>query len=90
MRVDGFEVFELQFGINDFLIGHRIYGHAALAHDIIIVEAADDMDDGVALTDVSKEFIAQTFALARTFHEAGDVDNLAGGRHDATRMHDFG
>src|SRR3712207_7445477 len=48
------------------------------------------MDDGVALTDVAEELIAQSFALGSAFHEAGNVDNLAGGRYDSARVNYLG
>ena len=63
LRLDGFEVLELQFGVYDFLILNRIDSHAALSYHVVILEAADDMDDGIALTDVAKELVAQPFTL---------------------------
>ena len=87
LTVDGFEVFQLQLGVDDAFILQRIDRHAALTHDIVVVEAADNVDDSVTLADVSQELIAQTFAFRRTFYQARNVDNLAGCGHNAAGMH---
>ena len=58
--------------------------------DILIFEASQHVDDGISLADVAEKLVAQTFALACTFHQSGDVYNLAGGRHDASRMYYLG
>ena len=39
------------------------------------------MHDGIDLTDVAEEFVAQAFALARAFDETSDVHELDGGRY---------
>ena len=36
-------------------------------------EAADDLEDGVGLADVGEELVAQAFAFAGTFDDAGDI-----------------
>ena len=46
------EVFELEFGINDFLVAYRI--HASVhVNDIAIIETTQHMNNGVALADVA-------------------------------------
>ena len=59
-------------------------------HDAVVVEAAKHVDDGVALADVGQELVAQAFALAGALHEAGNIDDVAYGGHDAARVHEFG
>lgn len=45
--------------------------------DISILEAADDMRDGVRLTDMREELISQPLALGRARYEAGDIDETS-------------
>jgi hypothetical protein len=52
---------------------------AADVGDVAVLKAAHDMHDGVHFADVAEEFVAEAFALARAFHEAGDVHELDGG-----------
>jgi hypothetical protein len=40
------------------------------------------VDDGVGFADVGQELVAQAFALGRTGHQTGDVDELDDGRLD--------
>ena len=54
--------------------------------DVRVLEAAHHLDDGVHFADVGQEFVAQSLALARAFHEPGDVHELNRRRnHDALR-----
>mmetsp|Transcript_12449 Transcript_12449/g.53536 ORF Transcript_12449/g.53536 Transcript_12449/m.53536 type:complete len:246 (+) Transcript_12449:1128-1865(+) len=50
--------------------------------DVVVVEASYDVDDGVALTNVGKEFVAETRTVRGALDEASDVDELDGGGHD--------
>ena len=47
--------------------------------DVVVVEAAHDMDDGVALADVAEELVAEAGTLACALDEAGDVHELHDG-----------
>ena len=58
----GFEVFELQFGVDNLLVTHRVDGSVHVG-DIVVVEAAQHMDDGISLPDVSEKFVSQSFAF---------------------------
>ena len=53
--------------------------------DVVVVEAAEHMYDGVAVADVGEELVAEAFAFGGAANEAGDVDNLDGGGHHARR-----
>ena len=77
----GLEVLELQFGIDDLFVAHRI-DRTVHMHHVLVVEAAEHMNDGIRLTDVSKELVTESFTLAGTFDEAGYIDDLHGGRDD--------
>ncbi len=57
--------------------------------DVRVVEAAEDVKNGVGLPDVRKELVSEAFTLARSLYESGDVHNLHGGRHKAARVAEF-
>ena len=65
-------------------------GAAVGTHNVGILKVAHDLADGVALTNVRKELVAQALALAGTFYQTGDVNELDGCGHDAAGMHDVG
>jgi hypothetical protein len=44
--------------------------------DIVVVEAAEHVEDCVGLTDVGEELVAKTFTFGSTFDEACDVDDF--------------
>ena len=48
-------------------------------HDVLIVEAAHDVDNGVRAADVLKELVAEARTLARALDEARDVDKFDDG-----------
>ena len=58
--------------------------------DVVVVKAAQYVEDGVRLAYVGKELVAQSFPLAGSLDQSGDVDNLDGGRHDASRVDQLG
>ena len=50
--------------------------------DVIIFEAADDLDDCVDFADVGEELVSETFAGACSSDETCDVNELDGCRDD--------
>ena len=48
-------------------------------HDVVVVKAADHMDDGVGIADVAQKLIAQTCPLGSALHQPGDVYELDDG-----------
>ena len=58
--------------------------------DVVILEAAQDMDDRVDLADVAEELVAEPFALGCALHQPGDVDERQLGRDDLGRSGDGG
>jgi len=76
--LDGVEIGEEELGVDDVHVVERVDA-ACDVDDFGIVEAADDVADGVGGADVAEKLVAETFALASAFDEAGDVDELHGG-----------
>ena len=87
--INGFEVFYLKLHVDNLLVAHGI-DRTIDVYDIIIVEAAEDMDNRVRLADIRQELVAQTFALACPFHETGDINDFDRRRDDAFGMYQFG
>jgi hypothetical protein len=56
--------------------------------DVVVLEAAQHVHDGVDLADVGEELVAEAFALGGAAHEAGDVDEGDAGRDDLLRLRD--
>ena len=84
---DGLEVLELQLVVYDFFVADGV-DCAVHVGDVIVIEAPEHMDYGVGFADVGKELVAEAFALARSFHEAGYVDDFdSGGDHAAGLAH---
>ncbi len=76
-----FEVGEHQLGLDRVGIADRI--DAALdVGDVVVLEAAQHMHDGVDFADVGEELVAEAFTLRCAAHEAGDVDEGDAGRDD--------
>src|SRR5690606_8220918 len=86
--VDGFHVRKDKFEIDRLNIAERIYSSGHMGN-IRIFKAANDVHDRIHFTNVGKKFVAQTFALARTFDEAGDVHKLKSGRNDSLSFDDL-
>ena len=53
--------------------------------NVVILEAAQYVDDGVRLADIGEELVAKAFALAGALDEAGDVHEVHAGRNDLFR-----
>ena len=83
----GFQIGQHQFGVDDFDVAHGI-NVAGDMMNVRVLEAADDLDDGVHFADVREKFVAQTFALRRAFDQAGDVHKLNRRRDDDVRFGD--
>ncbi len=72
---EAFEIGQHQFGLDRLDIGGGV--HLAFhMGDVAILEAAHHMDDGVHLTDIGEELIAEPFALGRSAHDAGNIDEV--------------
>ncbi len=82
-----FEVFDLQFNVDDLLVPDRIDRAVHVGH-VRVVEAAQHVEDGVGFTDVGKELVSKTFSPARTFDQARDVHDLDRGGDGPFRVAD--
>lgn len=85
----GVEVFQLQLCVDDFLVAHGVH-RAVHVDDVAVVEAAQHVDDGIALADVAQELVAESFTFAGAFHQPGNVDNVAHGGYDTPRVNQLG
>ena len=59
-------------------------------NDVVVIEATYDVGDGIALTDVGEELVAQALTLAGASNETSDVDEFNGRRNNAFGTNDFG
>ena len=75
------EVGQHQFGLDGLDVGDRI-DPALDVGDIVVLEAAHHMGDGVDLADVGQELVAEPLALGGAANEAGDIDERQPRRHD--------
>ena len=58
--------------------------------DVLVLEAAYHVGDGVSLADVLQELVAESLALGGALHKSRDVDELHGGGNDLLRVVDGG
>ena len=58
-------------------------------NDVIVVEAAQHMQDGVCLSDIGEELVSQSFSFASAFHQSGDVYDFDRSWDDTLRMFNF-
>ena len=87
--VDGLQVFQLQLRINDFLVADGVDGAVHMG-DVLILKAAQHMDDGIRLANVAQELVAQALTLRGPFHQSGYIHYFAGGRNYPARMYQLG
>jgi hypothetical protein len=85
--LDGGEVGQRQFGEDRFDVGQRIDAPRDM-DDVVVLEAADDADDGIGFADIGQELVAQAFAFRGAGDQAGDIDELDDRRLDALRLDD--
>jgi hypothetical protein len=83
------EVGQRQLGVDHLDVGTRI-DLARDVHDVLVLEAAHDVRDGVGLADVGEELVAEALALAARRHQPGDIDELDDGGRHPLRLHDRG
>ena len=87
--VEGLDVGEDELGVDRLHVLLR--GDTALdVHNIVIGERSQDLADRIGFADIREELIAKARALARTLHDAGDVDEHDGRRQEPLRTEDAG
>ena len=87
--LDGFQVAQLQLQVDNLLVAHGIDGAVNVGH-VVIVKAAQHVNDGIGLADVTQELVTQAFASARALDQSCDINNLNRSGHNARRVHQFG
>ena len=80
--LDGFEVGEGEFDLDHPQVFERI----GRAGDVVVDERPQHEHDRVDLADVGEELVAETLALARSFDEPADVDDLDRGVDGLLRL----
>ena len=55
-----------------------------------VLEAAQDVDDGIDLADVGEELVAEALAFRGAAHQAGDIDEFQAGGDGLDRLADLG
>jgi hypothetical protein len=78
---EAFEVRQHQLGLDRLGVGDRI-DLVVDVLDVVVLEAAQHMDDRIDFADVAEELVAQPFALRCAAHQPGDVDEAELGRDD--------
>ena len=67
------EIGQHQFGLDGLDVGDRI-DLALDMGDVVVLEAAHHMHDGVDLADGGEELVAEPLAFRGAAHQAGDID----------------
>src|SRR6185503_11855733 len=75
------EVGQDQLGVDDLDVAYGI-DVPGNVENVGLLEATDDLHNGIDLPDVAQELVAQAFARAGAFDQAGDVDELDRRRDD--------
>ena len=79
-RLQGLHVGQHQLDLDRLDVRERLDRARHVDH-VGVLEAADDLEDGVDLADVAEELVAEPFPFARPLHDPGDV-------HEAERRGD--
>ena len=80
--LDGFKVGESKFQFDDA----QVFEWIGRTGNVVVFEGAQHEHNGVDLTDVGEELVAEAFALARAFDQAADVDDLNRGMNHVLRL----
>ena len=75
------EVGQHELGLDQLDVVQRIDRAGAVRHPIVL-ETANQVEQGIDLAHVAQEAIAEALALAGAFDEAGDIDHLQHTGHD--------
>ena len=72
LHVDGLDVPQRVHRYVGTGIGYHV-------HDVLVIEAAHHMDDGVGATDVLQKLVAEARSLTGPFHQTGDIHKFDDG-----------
>ena len=73
------QIREDELQVDGLYIAHRVNAPVHV-HHIVIIEAPDHMDNGVALPDVGQELISQALTLGRALDQARNIHEFYGSR----------
>mmetsp|Transcript_34505 Transcript_34505/g.76655 ORF Transcript_34505/g.76655 Transcript_34505/m.76655 type:complete len:390 (-) Transcript_34505:245-1414(-) len=76
---------QLQVDDVNIIQGVNLAGHV---NDVVVLEAAHYLADGVCLADVCEELVAQALTLTGSAHQASNVNKLHSGGHQLLRLGD--
>ncbi len=79
--LEAFEIREHQLRLDGLDVGDRIDAAFDMG-DVVVLEAAHDVRDGIDLTNGREELVAEPFALRRALHQPRDVDERQPRRDD--------
>ena len=85
---DGLQIREHQLGVHNFSVAKRVDVPQDVRH-IRIVETAEHMDDGIHLSDIPEEPVAEPLPFGRAPHEPCDVHKLNGSWNAPRAPHEF-
>ena len=54
--------------------------------DVVVVKAAQHVQNGVGLADIGQELVAESLTFRGPFHQSGDIHNLDCGGHCRLRL----
>ncbi len=82
---DRLQVGQRQLRVDDLDVRKRIQA-ARHVHNVVVLETADDMGDGVCLANVRQELVAEPLPFRSTGHQPGDVHEFHGGGDNLLRL----
>ena len=71
----GLQILELQLCINNTLVAHGVHRTINVSN-ITILEATQNVDNSIRITNISQELISKTLTLRCALHQAGNINNL--------------
>ena len=87
--LDGLQIGQDQLGVDGLdVVGRR--DAPVDMDDVRVGEHPDHLADGIALANGGQELVAQALPLRRPLHDAGDVHEGDGGRHDLRALEHLG
>ena len=85
--LDGFDVGQAELDLDGLDVPERI-GSAVDVDNVVVVEAADDVNDGLGFPDIAEETVAEALALAGALDEPRDIHEFHRRGDDLGRVHD--
>ena len=86
---NGLQIFQLEFGVNDFFVTDRIYTTVYMSY-IFIVKTTEYVQDSICFTDICQKLVSQPFTFASPFYKSCNVNNFYSSGNDTSRMNQFG